>query len=303
MDDKDIAHDISPFFVVYKNGNIKRLIGGPLMIPAPETLDGAKIKDVVISAEPKVTVRIFLPESTSPGQKLPVFFYIHGGGFSIESALGQGYTCYVAAVASKCNVIAVSVDYRLAPEAPIPACFDDSWTALKWVVSHATGSGTDPWINEHGDFGRVFIAGDSAGGTITNTVAIWATVKGLECDVKVTGIILLCPFFGHEVELDKVWKYCCNEETGVNDPRLNPAANSDLLAKLAGDKALIFTAECDFLRGRGVTYYEALKKSEWKGQVEHVETQGEDHVFHLFKPESEKAAAIMKRINSFINDK
>ncbi|KAK1397269.1 CXE carboxylesterase [Heracleum sosnowskyi] len=303
MDDKDIAHDISPFFVVYKNGKIKRLIGGPLMIPAPESLDGAKIKDVVISPDPKVTVRVFLPESTSPGQKLPVFFYIHGGGFSIESALGQGYTCYVAAVASKCNVIAISVDYRLAPEAPIPACFDDSWTGLKWVVSHAAGTGPDPWINEHGDFGQFFIAGDSAGATIANTMAIWATVKGLERDVKVRGVIFSCPFFGHEVELDKVWKYCCKEETGVNDPRLNPAANPELLAKLAGDKALVFTADCDFLRDRGLTYYEALKKSEWKGQVEHMETEGEEHVFYLFKPESEKAAAVMKRMNSFINNK
>lgn len=273
------------------------------MIPAPETLNGAKIKDVIISADPKVTVRIFLPESTSPEQKLPLFFYIHGGAFCIESALGQCYSCYVAAVASQCNVIAVSVDYRLAPESPIPACFDDSWTALKWVVSHATGSGPDPWITEHADFGRFFVAGDSAGGNITSTVSIWATVKGLGCDVKITGMILLCPFFGEEVELDKVWKYCCNEETGVNDPRLNPAANPDLLAKLGCDKVLVYTAECDYLRGRGVTYYEALKKSEWKGQVEHRETEGEDHVFQLFKPESEKAGELMKSINSFINNK
>lgn len=298
--DTDIAHDISPFFVVYKNGNIKRLIGGP-PIPAPETLNGAKIKDFVISSDPKVTVRIFLPESASPGQKLSVFVYIHGGAFSIESALSQTYTGYVASVAAKCNVIAVSVDYRLAPEAPIPACYDDSWKGLKWVVSHSTGAGPEPWINEHGDFGRVFIAGDSAGGNITNTIATWITVKGIGCDVKITGIILLCPFFGHQVELDKVWKYCCNEETSVNDPRLNPAANPDLLAKLACDKALVFTAECDSLRDRGVTYYEALKNSEWKGKVEHVDTEGEDHVFHLFKQDSEKAGEIMKRIDFFIN--
>lgn len=296
----DIAQDFPPFFTVYKNGTIKRHIGSPFM-PAPENLNGVRSKDVVVSSDPKVTARIFLPESLTQGEKLPVLVYIHGGGFCVESALSYFYTPYTATLASNCNVIVVSVDYRLAPEHKIPACYDDSWEALKWVVSHATGSGPDPWVNEHADFGRVFLAGDSAGANISHTMATWAGVKGLESGVKISGIILVHPFFGHD-KPEKLWNYCCSDETGLDDPRLNPAADPGLLAKLGCKKVLISTAENDFLRQRGWNYYEALKKSEWKGEVEIVETKGMGHVFHLFDPNCEKAGSLMKLTASFFKD-
>ncbi|WOH04712.1 hypothetical protein DCAR_0624124 [Daucus carota subsp. sativus] len=296
----DIAHDLFPFVTVYKNGTIKRHFGQPAM-PAPENLNGVRTKDVVVSSHPKVIARVFLPEFLTPGEKLPVLLYYHGGGFCIESALSACYTPYTSSIASACKVIVVSVDYRLAPEHKIPACYDDSWEALKWVVSHASGSGPDPWLNQHGDLGRVFLAGDSAGANISHTLATWAGVKGLESGVKVSGIILVHPFFGND-KPDKLWNYCCSDETGIDDPRLNPAADPDLLAKLACGRVLICTAENDFLSPRGWAYYEALKKSEWKGEVEIVETKGMGHVFHLFNPNCEQAGSLMKLVASFIKD-
>ncbi|KAK1358847.1 2-hydroxyisoflavanone dehydratase-like [Heracleum sosnowskyi] len=296
----DIAHDLSPFMTVYKNGTIKKHFGSPFM-PAPENLNGVRSKDVVVSSDPKVSARISLPESLTQGEKLPVLVYIHGGGFCVESALSYFYAPYASSFASNCDVMVVSVDYRLAPENPIPACYDDSWEALKWVVSHASGSGPDPWVNEHADFGRVFLAGDSAGANISHTMATWAGVKGLESDVKISGMILIHPFFGND-KPDKLWNYCCSEETGLDDPRLNPAASPGLLAKLGCNKVLISTAENDSLSSRGWTYYEALKKSEWKGEVEIVETKGMGHVFHLFDPNCEEAGSLMKLIASFIKD-
>ncbi|KAL8097093.1 putative carboxylesterase 13 [Apium graveolens] len=296
----DIAHDLTPFFTVYKDGTIHRHFGRPFM-PAPENLNGVKSKDVVVSTDPQVTARIFLPEYLTRGEKLPLLMYIHGGGFSVESALSTFYSPYTSSIASQCNVMVISVDYRLAPEHPIPSCYDDSWEALKWVVSHASGSGPDPWVNEHADFGRVFLAGDSAGANIAHTMATWAGVKGLESGVKISGLILVHPFFGND-KPDKLWNYCCSAETGLDDPRLNPAANPGLLAKLGCKKVLIATAENDFLSPRGWSYYEALKKSGWKGEVEIVETKGKDHVFHLFDPNCEKAGSLMKLIATFIND-
>jgi hypothetical protein len=44
-----------------------------------------------------------------------------------------------------------------------------------------------------------------------------------------------------------------------------------------------------------------LKKSGWSGVVEIVETEGEDHVFHLFNPDCDKAVFMMKQVVSFIN--
>ncbi|KAL8097092.1 hypothetical protein AgCh_030263 [Apium graveolens] len=303
MDSKttDIALDLTPFFIVYKDGRLERQFVNPFM-PAPENLNGVRSKDVVVSSDPEVTVRIFLPRSLTRGEKLPVLMYMHGGGFSVESALSTFYSPYTSSIASQCNVMVISVDYRLAPEHPIPACYDDSWEALKWIVSHASGSGPDPWVNEHADFGRLFLAGDSAGANISQTMATWAGVKGLESGVKISGIILVHPYFGNNKPHD-LWIYCCSgTETGLDDPRLNPAANPGLLAKLGCGKVLITTAENDFLSVRAWSYYEALKKSEWKGEVEIVETKGTDHVFHLFDPNCEKAGSLMKLIATFIKD-
>lgn len=42
---------------------------------------------------------------------------------------------------AEANVVAVSVDYRLVPEHPLPAAYEDSWTALQWVASHASEDG------------------------------------------------------------------------------------------------------------------------------------------------------------------
>lgn len=47
-------------------------------------------------------------------------------------------------------------------------------------------------------------------------------------------------------------------------------------------------------------YYEALKNSGWDGEVEIMDTEGEDHDFHLINPNCENANLLMKKIVSFL---
>ncbi|KAK3013621.1 hypothetical protein RJ639_009324 [Escallonia herrerae] len=46
---------------------------------------------------------------------------------------------------SLARVIVVSVDYRLAPENPLPIPYEDSWASMQWVAAHFGGEGPEPW--------------------------------------------------------------------------------------------------------------------------------------------------------------
>ncbi|TXG64361.1 hypothetical protein EZV62_011355 [Acer yangbiense] len=97
---------------------------------------------------------------------------------------------------SKANIIAISIEYRLAPEHPLPIAYEDSWAGLEWVATHSNGLGSDLWLNDHADFGRVFLGGESAGANIAHFVAVRAgsTIMGL-AGLKIEGLVMVHPFF------------------------------------------------------------------------------------------------------------
>ncbi|GAV57734.1 Abhydrolase_3 domain-containing protein [Cephalotus follicularis] len=69
--------------------------------------------------------------------------YFHGGWFCIEAAFSPTYHNYLNTLVAAANIVAISVDYRRAPEHAVPIAYDDSWTALKCVASHSNGSGNE----------------------------------------------------------------------------------------------------------------------------------------------------------------
>ncbi|KAM3742917.1 hypothetical protein ACB098_07G104200 [Castanea mollissima] len=87
---------------------------------------------------------------------------------------------------------------------------------------------------------------------------------------------------------------------GINDPRINLAMDSRL-SSLGCTRVLICVAEKDVLKERGLLFCETLRKSGWNGEVQIVETEGEEHVFRLFNPDCEKAMILLKRLASFFN--
>lgn len=113
-------------------------------------------------------------------QNRPVLYYIHGGGFfgGNMDVVEQ----LVKLVVEKYNIIAVSIDYRLAPENPYPCGHEDCYEGLKWIYNHITEFGGNPK--------KIVVAGDSAGGNLTQ----YCTTKSLEDNTcMVQGQILLYP--------------------------------------------------------------------------------------------------------------
>ncbi|KAK4724386.1 hypothetical protein R3W88_027165 [Solanum pinnatisectum] len=191
--------------------------------------------------------------------------------------------------------------------------YDDSWSVIKWTSLHVEiydhliltkETVMVPWFKDHVNFSRVFLAGDSACANIVYDVVVRASSSEnlLGEGFKIAGIALIHPFFDNN-EVDKYCSFVFPECEGLDDPRLNPAAHLRLLSSLIFRKVIVFTPEKDFLRERSLTYYDTLKKSGWNSEVEIMETQGEDHVFHLIEPNCEKVGLLMKRIVEFFNEK
>ncbi|KAJ1423776.1 Alpha/Beta hydrolase fold [Sesbania bispinosa] len=318
---KEVDRELPPLLKVYKDGTVERFLGSSFVPPSPEDPEtGVSSKDIVISENPSISARLHLPKLINhESQKLPILVYYHGGAFCLESAFSFLHQRYLNIVASQANVLVVSVEYRLAPEHPLPAAYEDGWAALKWVTSHSTNNPTnsEPWLIKHGDFNRFYIGGDTAGANIAHNAAlrVGGGVETLPGDVKISGALLAFPLFwsskpvlsepveGHEQSSPmQVWNFVYPDAPGgIDNPLINPLAPSaPSLATLGCPKILIFVAGKDDLRDRGIWYYEAVKKSGWNGDVELIQVEDEEHCFQIYHPETENSKNMINRIASFL---
>lgn len=98
----------------------------------------------------------------------PTLVYYHGGGFTFGDLDSHDQLCRRLAKAGDLRVI--SVEYRLAPEAPFPAAVDDAWAALADILARASDLGVDA--------ARVGVGGDSAGANLATVTARRAAIEG-----------------------------------------------------------------------------------------------------------------------------
>ncbi|WCJ38698.1 alpha/beta-Hydrolases superfamily protein [Euphorbia peplus] len=308
-----VSFEIPTLFRAYEDGTMDRFVGIETVPPSLES--EIKSKDVIYSPQFNLSSRLYLPKCLH--KKVPLLLHFHGGGFCVFTAFAPIFHNYLTILAERANVLIVTIDYRNAPENPLPAAYEDAWTALNWIALHSNGDGPEDWINHHADLGRVYFTGDSAGGNIAHNLAMRFGVEKLKLksgDVNVVGIVLAHSYFwgketidGQSEEkrwmCDGIWKMVNpNSVLGLDDPTLNPSLDPNL-SKLGCKKVLIFVAEKDEfdLRSRNWFYYESLKKSGWQGNVEIMESKDETHGFHIGKPTSDNAVALIEKFASFLN--
>ncbi|KAF0905294.1 hypothetical protein E2562_003892 [Oryza meyeriana var. granulata] len=303
----DIAVNLYPFIRKYTDGRVERLLTSSYVPASEDARGGVVTRDVVIDSGNGVSARLFLPAAaaTGGGRRLPIVLYFHGGSFCTESAFCRTYHRYVSSLASRAGALVVSVEYRLAPEHPIPAAYDDAWAAFRWLESLS-----DPWLAEYGDRSRTFLAGDSAGGNIAyHTVARASRENG--DDGSIQGLIMVHPFFWGPERLpsetvwdetsvfpafgvDWLWPFVTAGQGDNEDPRINPTDSE--LASLSCRRVLMAVAGRDTLRDRG-----RRLASRMRGDVTVVESEGEDHGFHLYSPLRATSKMLMKSVVQFIN--
>jgi acetyl esterase len=126
-------------------------------VTQPEPPAVERVQDHSIATEAgSLTLREYQPGGRTSGAVLPALVYLHGGGWTIGDLDTHDVLCRTLCNGAHCVV--VSVDYRLAPEAPFPAAYEDTLAAFAWVASSAEVLGVDA--------SRIAVGGDSAGGNL-----------------------------------------------------------------------------------------------------------------------------------------
>lgn len=99
----------------------------------------------------------------------PVMLFFHGGGFVLGSIESHDAPCRVLAQDAAMHVL--SVEYRLAPEAPFPAGVEDAVASYRYLLDHPAELGISPR--------KIFVGGDSAGANIATVLCYLAREQGL----------------------------------------------------------------------------------------------------------------------------
>jgi acetyl esterase len=104
----------------------------------------------------------------SAGERLPVFFNVHGGGYCLGFREPDDPFCRLIAERARCVV--VNVGYVTAPEYPFPAPVEQTYALLKRFRERPEDFCVDP--------DRFAIGGHSAGGGIAAAVALLQARRG-----------------------------------------------------------------------------------------------------------------------------
>lgn len=115
---------------------------------------------------PDIPIRVYRP--TAVEGVLPGIVVFHGGGMVLGDIASEDLVCQMLTEAV--GAVCVSVEYRLAPETPVPGPAEDCYAALSWTVDHAAELRLDP--------DRVAIFGRSAGGGLVAAVSLMARDRG-----------------------------------------------------------------------------------------------------------------------------
>ncbi|MEH3088263.1 MAG: carboxylesterase family protein [Microbacterium arborescens] len=137
--------------------------------------DLTTIPEPSIPGDDTLSVNIFAPADADDTAALPVFVWVHGGGYFAGSPASPWYD---GAAFARDGVITVTLSYRLGfdgfgwiEDAPLNRGILDQIAALEWVQRNIRSFGGDPE--------RVTIAGQSAGGGSVLTLLASPRARGL----------------------------------------------------------------------------------------------------------------------------
>lgn len=214
---------------------------------------GLAVQDIALDGPGGlIAARRYWPKDPAPVRVV----YFHGGGFVVGGLESHDDVC--AEISARAGVELVAVDYRLCPEHPHPAAFEDALAAVAALAGQP-----------------LIVAGDSAGANL-------AAAVGLFSDVPLLGQVLIYPGLGGEV-LDlaaytehhdapllaatDIHAYRALREAAPGDaerPDFSPLRARDFSG---APPCFVSAAEFDPLRDDGIAFVERLDDAAIAGEV------------------------------------
>lgn len=153
-----------------------------------------QMQDHIVVARDGATLeaRTYRPAGVPISQRLPVYIYLHGGGFLFGTLSSEDTACS-SIVATRAEndtpVVVFNVNYRHTPEYRYPTAWNDVEDAFVWVHEH---------ISDIGGIGdQVVVGGISAGARMTASLTL-AQMRGedkrLAACPKIAGQVLMIPW-------------------------------------------------------------------------------------------------------------
>lgn len=271
-DDPNLTVEVKQFLSMLNTGG-----------PGLETLPVKDAQDVLVNAQASVDVdlsgidvsektintdghkiKLYIVRPEGVTEKLPVFMFIHGGGWVLGDF--PTHKRMVRDLVVQSGMASVFVDYTRTPEAQFPVAIDEIYAATKWVAEH----GDD--INVDGK--NMAIVGNSVGGNMSTVTAIRAKENN---GPKIKLQILFWPIVDSNFETESYKLY--GERRFLTTPVMkwmydkyipNPEDRNVIYAsplqasieQLKGlPPTLIQVAENDVLRDEGEAYGRKLKEA------------------------------------------
>jgi acetyl esterase len=150
-------------------------VKGELGLPASPRSPRARTMTIDGPAGP-ISLRIFVPDEV-----LGVYLHIHGGGWILGS--NDTWDEQLEYFGREAGMVAVSLDYRLAPEHPAPAAIDDCAAVASWLIDNAKREFGTSWLS---------IGGESAGSNLAALTLLRLRDAGQGDAVKAASLLFGC---------------------------------------------------------------------------------------------------------------
>ncbi|UOO80929.1 alpha/beta hydrolase [Uruburuella testudinis] len=253
---------------------------------------GQKIIVPAADGQPAVDLYVYRPQKAAA--VLPVIYFIHGGGYIMGNA--RQNNAALADLAERNQAAVVSVEYRLATEAPFPADLQDAYHGLSHIYRHAAALGLDA--------SRLILMGESAGGGLAARLALYTRDQG---EFTPAGQVLIYPMLDHRTGTDRspyrnpdagefVWTAASNRFgwnklrgnqriSNAQMPYFSPAAAKNLRGL---PPAFIAVGDLDLFVNEDIDYANRLIQAGVPTEL-HV-IPGVFHAFEIIVPDSPQTA-------------